>query len=91
MKKISLFNFLFAAVSNSIAQQIPRQSIEDSVIGWMKVYNFKGVKAGMKSDDKVYSANQISNCDSFLNWMQASYVPKGALGMMLKKMLISQL
>lgn len=34
----------------------------------------------MKVDSKVYSANQISICDSFANWIQASYLPKGGLG-----------
>ena len=80
MKKILLLSALFSSTLSSFAQPIPRQSIEDSVIGWMKVYKFKGVKEGMKVDNKVYSANQISICDSFLNWMQASYMPKGGLG-----------
>ncbi len=66
--------------SRLYSQPIPHQSIEDSMIGWMKVYNFKGVKAGTKVDDKEYSANQISLCDSFANWIQASYMPKGGLG-----------
>ncbi len=80
MKKILLFSAVIALVATSFAQPIIRQSIEDSVLGWMKVYKFKGVKEGMKVDNKVYSANQISICDSFLNWMQASYMPKGGLG-----------
>jgi hypothetical protein len=66
--------------AEAFTQPIPPQSIEDSVLGWMKIYNFKGVKTGMKVDNKVYSANQISICDSFANWMQASYIPKGGLG-----------
>ncbi len=80
MKKIFLLSFLLVGATGSFAQPIPHQSIEDSVIGWMKVYNFKGVKVGTKVDDKVYSANQISLCDSFANWIQASYMPKGGLG-----------
>ena len=62
MKKYLLL-LIIAVVPASVssyAQSIPPESIEDSVIGWMKVYNFKGVKVGMKVDDKVYSANQIS-------------------------------
>ena len=74
---LSVLTVLMAKV---FAQPITPQSIEDSVIGWMKVYKFKGAKAGMKVDDKVYSANQLSICDSFANWMQASYIPKGGLG-----------
>ncbi len=80
MKKIILHSAFYFIAAISFSQPIPRQSIENSIIGWMKVYNFKGVKEGMKVDSKVYSANQVSICDSFANWMQASYIPKGALG-----------
>jgi hypothetical protein len=34
----------------------------------------------MKVDDKLYSAAQLSIADSFANWIQASYIPKGGLG-----------
>ncbi len=80
MKKLALliaFGFMAGALP---AQVISSQSIEDSVIGWMKLYHFKGVKTGMKVDSKVYSAGQLSICDSFANWIQASYLPKGGLG-----------
>ena len=80
MKKAILLSVLTVLMAKVFAQPITPQSIEDSVIGWMKVYNFKGAKAGMKVDDKVYSANQLSICDSFANWIQASYIPKGGLG-----------
>lgn len=80
MKKIFLFSFLFVSAATSFAQQIPPQSIEDNVLGWMKVYNFKGIKETKKVDDKLYSAAQLSLCDTFANWMQASYIPKGGLG-----------
>ena len=85
MKKIIFLLCFSVSVATAFAQPIPRQSIEDNMIGWMKVYHFKGVKEGMKVDNKVYSANQISICDSLANWIQASYVPKAASGMMLKK------
>jgi hypothetical protein len=81
MKSILILIAIFTIASlNVFAQPISRQSIEDSVIGWMKVYHFKGVKESKKVDDKLYSAAQLSLCDSFANWMQASYLPKGALG-----------
>lgn len=80
MKKVILFCCLFFSVSTPFAQSIPPQSIEDSVIGWMKVYNFKGIKEPKKVDDKLYSAAQLSICDSLANWIQASYIPKGGLG-----------
>ena len=73
-------------VNASFAQPIPPQSIEDSVIGWMKVYHVKGAKEGRKIDHKSYSAAQLSLCDSLTNWMQASYIPKGGLGDVIKKL-----
>src|SRR5665647_483350 len=75
-----LFSTLIINSNIIIAQSIPHQSIQDSVIGWMKVYHFKGIKESKKVDDKLYSAAQLSVCDSLANWMQASYIPKGGLG-----------
>ena len=49
---------LYAATS--VAQEIPRQLYQDSVLGWMKVYKFKGTKEPQKVDDKIYSAAQLS-------------------------------
>ena len=37
------------------AQPITAKSILDSVLGWMKVYNYKGVRAPIQVDDKIYS------------------------------------
>lgn len=78
--KIILFVSLFLYTKSGISQPIPRQRIQDSVIGWMKIYNFKGIKESKKVDHRLYSPAQLSLCDSFANWMQASYTPKGALG-----------
>lgn len=80
MKKLFLLALFYFSAASSFAQSIPPSSIEDSVIGWMKVYNFKGAKQPLKVDGKLYSVNQLSICDSFANWMQASYIPKGGLG-----------
>lgn len=80
MKKIILFCGLSISTVISSAQPVRPQSIEDSVLGWMKVYNFKGAKSPMEVDNKHYSIAQLSICDSFANWIQASYAPKGGLG-----------
>jgi hypothetical protein len=80
MKKISFFCMAACIAAEAFAQFIPRHEFEDSTLGWMKVYNFKGAKAPMKVDDKVYSVAQLSICDSFANWIQASYVPRGGWG-----------
>jgi hypothetical protein len=59
---------------------IPRQSIEDSVFGWYKVYHLKGATESKKMDNRVYSIAQLSICDSLVNWIQASYIPKSGIG-----------
>jgi len=62
------------------AQFTQKQSIEDSVFGWLKVYHLKGAKESKKLDNRVFSIAQLSVCDSLVNWMQASYLPKGGIG-----------
>lgn len=69
---------VFAKFGN--AQNIPRASVEDKVIGWVKTYNFQDSKEPLKVDDKLYSAAQLSTAASFGNWIQASYTPKGGVG-----------
>lgn len=80
MKTIAGIIVLIACVASMNAQPIPSQSIEDSIIGWMKVYKYKGIKEPMQVDGKLYSAAQLSICDTLANWIQASYLPKGGLG-----------
>ena len=63
-----------------LAQAIPPKSIEDQVLGWIKVYNYTDATQPLKKDDRVYSPAQLSIARLFANWMQASYLPKGALG-----------
>ena len=58
----------------------PPASIEDQVLGWIKVYNYKGATLPITLDHRVYSPAQLSIAQLFTNWMQASYLPKGALG-----------
>jgi len=84
MKKVFTFFACFISLANCFTQEINRRVFEDSVIGWMKVYNFKGAKQPMTVDGKVYSVAQMSICDSFANWIQASYTPKGGLGDVIK-------
>jgi hypothetical protein len=62
------------------AQAIPPGSIEDRMLGWIKIYDYKGAPLPIKVDQRVYSPAQLSIAQLFANWMQASYVPTGALG-----------
>jgi hypothetical protein len=61
-------------------QRIPPGEREDKVLGWMKVYDYKGATTPITQDHRVYSPAQLSIAQLFANWMQASYLPKGALG-----------
>jgi hypothetical protein len=61
-------------------QRIPPSELEDKVLGWMKVYDYKGATLPITQDHRVYSPAQLSIAQLFANWMQASYLPKGALG-----------
>lgn len=80
MKKLILLGLILVSAKFGVAQAIPRASIEDKVIGWMKVYNFQDSKEPLKVDDKLYSVAHLSTAASFGNWIQASYTPKGGLG-----------
>ena len=61
-------------------QQIPASELEDQVLGWIKVYDYPPATAPITVDTRVYSPAQLSIARLFANWMQASYLPKGALG-----------
>lgn len=75
-----ILSFLAAIPAPASAQAIPKKAIEDSLIGWMKVYRFTGARPATTVDAKRYSAAQLAVADSLANWIQASYTPKGALG-----------
>lgn len=81
-KNILLLGLLLS--SSAAAQQVPRQAIEDSVLGWMTVYHYTGVRPPLVVDAKHYSRAQLAIADSFVNWIQASYQPKGGLGDVLR-------
>jgi hypothetical protein len=62
------------------AQEIPLRSMEDQVLGWIRIYDYKPATAPITVDTRVFSPAQLSIARLFANWMQASYLPKGALG-----------
>jgi hypothetical protein len=79
MKRINLVIGFFVLSMGVVAQNY-RPPYEDEYPGWIKVYNFKGITKPVKVDEKNYTTAQLSLVDSFANWMQASYTPKGGLG-----------
>lgn len=82
MKPLAVSVLVIAASMSGLAQSvlIPPETIRDRVFGWMKIYDFKGATAPMTVDHRLYSAAQLSIGQSFANWMQASYLPTGAWG-----------
>ncbi len=52
----------------------------DQQPGWMKVYNYGAAPKPITVDHRTYSVKQLTIANQFLNWMQASYLPKGGLG-----------
>jgi hypothetical protein len=86
MKRISLFitiTFLLVFQQHSFAQNY-HPVYEDDYLGWIKTYHYKGATKPLQVDEKKYSIAQLSIADSFANWMQASYTPKGGLGDIIK-------
>lgn len=82
MRKIHTILFLFIA-GNCFSQEF-HPEYEEEYIGWKKVYHYKGAAKTAQIDEKKYSIAQLSIIDSFANWMQASYLPKGGQGDIIK-------
>ena len=68
------------AVHAQTTQIIPRETIANTEIGWIRMHTVPGPRKPLKVDDKLYSPEQLSFGDAFATWMQASYLPKGGLG-----------
>ncbi|MBI1781685.1 MAG: hypothetical protein HYR66_09995, partial [Sphingobacteriales bacterium] len=81
MKKYLIILFTVLAGIIATAQPTTQQRIEDSVIGWKTVYNFKGkTYKPLAIDGQNFSPYQQSIRDSFIAWMQRSYIPIGGFG-----------
>lgn len=68
----------------TFAQTKHNEAYENLYLGWMKIYKYKGASKPAQVDEKKYSIAQLSIIDSFANWIQASYTPKGSLGDIIK-------
>lgn len=78
--KYILFAILICGAVFAKAQPTFYDSYTDEVIGWKKIYNYPPATKPIQVEDKTYSASQISVANLLTNWMQMSYMPKGALG-----------
>lgn len=87
--KCILVVICFASISFTAAAQKPlKQVIEDSVYGWTKVYRY-GAKsyAPQDANGRHFLPQHKMWVDSFVNWIQASYIPKGGIGDVKRKLL----
>lgn len=75
-----LIFLLFLVITNCTFAQKHNEAYENLSIGWTKIYKYKGFTKPSQVDEKKYSIAQLSIIDSFANWIQASYKPKGSLG-----------
>jgi len=62
------------------AQSVRPETIKDDAIGWMRVYNFPAAPKPVVVDHRTYSIAQLSIANQIANWLQASFMPTGALG-----------
>lgn len=75
---------LFIALPACLKAQYNYEEYRNMYLGWIKIYNYKGTSKPVTIENKTYSIAQLSIIDSFANWMQASYTPKGSLGDIIK-------
>lgn len=83
MRTILLLFLVFFAARPGLSQGF-HPEYENDYLGWIKLYKYKGAAKAVQVDEKKYTIAQLSIIDSFANWMQASYMPKGTLGDIIK-------
>ncbi len=90
MKNILMFICLVTSCSLSFAQRTDQQIIADSVIGWEKIYNFKGKQyKPLTIEGLIYSSYKVALCDTFTRWIQKSYTPIGGWGTIKSNLTVS--
>ncbi|HRQ48998.1 MAG TPA: hypothetical protein PLR74_00575 [Agriterribacter sp.] len=86
MNKVIIIFCVVCFVITANAQPAVQQRIEDSVIGWQTVYNFKGRQYKPLVEEKqTFSPYQQSFRDSFIVWVQRTYTPIGGWGTVFEK------
>lgn len=86
MNKIVVFLLAFLPGIELPAQTSQQKRIEDSIIGWEKIYNFKGKQYKLlMTEGQNFSPYQQSLRDSFITWMQRSYTPVAGQGTVFQK------
>lgn len=82
--RVRLIGFVVFALllsqAGASAQAVPSESIEDKELGWIRILNAESTAKPVTVDHRVFSSAQLAVARLFANWMQASYLPKAALG-----------
>jgi hypothetical protein len=76
LKKHFFFMLVLLASHSAMAQK----QYDDQYLGWMKVFKPDEPSKAVSYDNRSFSEKQMALCNTFRTWMQASYIPKGALG-----------
>jgi len=88
MKKLLPFFVMMIVGFAAMSQKSQQQIMEDSVYGWYKVYNFKAKEYKPQvAFGRNYTPKQKAYVDSIANWIQASYIPKGGIGDVKRRLL----
>lgn len=75
---------VLAATMVPAAQSIRPETIKDQPIGWMRILTFPKPPVPATVDTRHYSTAQFEIAERFVTWMQATYVPIGGLGDIVK-------
>ena len=52
----------------------------DQYLGWIRMIKANDPVKPAKYYHRQFSATQLSTCNLFISWLQASYMPKGGFG-----------
>jgi hypothetical protein len=81
IKKLFTAMLICFIINSALSQPTNQRRIEDSVIGWKQTYSFKGKQyKPLTVERQIYSSYQQSLRDSFITWMQRTYLPIGGWG-----------
>lgn len=58
----------------------PQQEYSDQYLGWIRLVKPTDPVKLTRYDNRTFTTTQLSTCNLFISWIQASYMPKGGLG-----------
>lgn len=71
---------LLLIFSNSLIPASAQDAYAEQYLGWIKMIDPKTPEKPFKQDNRSYTATEFSLCNTFINWVQLSYIPMGGLG-----------